>query len=661
MSQWSRRSFLSSAIKGIPAATLVQAGCATPKTSEELSDLPQLTDSDEPQTDEPAEDSGNPDINDTGDSADTDEPLPTTLADTGPVLENRWPTSLTRAVQSDLDVELKVLSGTLPDDMTGHAFTTYPHPKNDGNPQFIGDGMAIRLDFDTDKINLVRRVIRSPCFYADQATLGTDDAFEASGMARFSMSLGIRNSLNTNPLVMDDRLFFAYDGGRPWEIDTETLQPITAVGYFDEWMSIVPTWISWLKPWPFPVVLTSAHPVREPRTGEMYTINFGMNAVVFQPFTRLIRWDGEGPFESWNLKDEEGRNVEIVQSAHQVAVTEDFIVFVDIAMRMEMEDMLGFETAKAQIPDATVWIVPRSELVSGREDVTCKRVIIPREATHYLVDYLNPDGQITMYISHNCATDPSEFLKAGDTNAVTDDPVRPDMIGFMSSGTDTCGIGRYVIDVASKSVIESEVLFDDDLMVSTAALYTHKEMDVRDVYENVYWLSLGFSEDLRLTHLEDLYADYPYRRTDLSDLPTETKPGSIFRIYQPTMEIEDSYIFPNGRVAVSPQFIPREGSSSDTDGYLIVWVASDDTETENSTGDELWVFDAADLNQGPLVRLGHPDLDLPFTLHTSWMQSIGPRTATYQVHLREDIGDAVSRQSSTIRSMFENEVFPHFE
>ena len=103
-----------------------------------------------------------------------------------------------------------------------------------------------------------------------------------------------------------------------------------------------------------------------------------------------------------------------------------------------------------------------------------------------------------------------------------------------------------------------------------------------------------------------------------------------------------------------------EGSASDTDGYIVVVVLSDDDSTEGSSGDELWVFDAANLSQGPLTRLGHPDLDLPFTLHSCWMESIAPRTATYQIRLQDDIGDAVIRQSEEIREMFFGEVFPHF-
>jgi len=596
---------------------------------------------------------------DTGASDTGGEPVD--LAATGPDLEQRWPGSITDSNQTDLDIELQVISGTLPDDMTGHAFVTYPHPMEDGAPQFVGDGMVVRMDFNSDSVGLVRRTVKTPCYYADVATRGTDDGFVPQGMTRVSTKLGIRNSLNTNFVVLEDRLLMCYDGGRPWEIDPVTLHPVTPMGAFDEWSSMMPEWVSWFLPWPFPLVLNSAHPVREPQTGEVFTVNFGMGALVLSSFTHLIRWDGEGPLQKWNLIDSDGNNVEILQSAHQVAVTQDYVVIVDVALRMEWEDGVGLEATRAQEPDATVWIVPRDNLFSSGGNVACKRVTVPRECTHFLVDYLNPNGEITISMAHNCATDPSEFISSDDINALTLQPVRDDMVGFFGSGTDVNALGRYVIDVASETVVESQVLFDDDCMMSTAALYTHKSMDVQDIYENVFWCSLGYSEELRLQHIEELYADYPYRRRSIADMPEDTRPSSIFRVYHPTMEIRDRYLFPAGRFAVSPQFVPREGSSSDTDGYIVVNVLSDDGDTEGSSGDEIWVFDAANLNQGPLVRLGHPDLNLPFTLHTCWMPRVATRTSAYKISIRDDIGDAVSRQDAETRGMFEAEVYPYFE
>ena len=88
---------------------------------------------------------------------------------------------------------------------------------------------------------------------------------------------------------------------------------------------------------------------------------------------------------------------------------------------------------------------------------------------------------------------------------------------------------------------------------------------------------------------------------------------------------------------------------------------SDDRDTPGSSGCEIWIFDAANLAQGPITRLGHPDYNVAFTLHTAWTQTANERTATYQVNVREDLSDTVAGMSAEIQNMFENSVYPHFE
>ena len=126
------------------------------------------------------------------------------------------------------------------------------------------------------------------------------------------------------------------------------------------------------------------------------------------------------------------------------------------------------------------------------------------------------------------------------------------------------------------------------------------------------------------------------------------------------LEIRDTYAFPAGRFCLSPQHIPRRGATDDLDGYIAIVVLSDDTSTEGSTGDELWIFDAADLAQGPLARLAHPDLKLPFTLHTAWMPAVAPRTASYNVDVRADHEEAVAKLNEELQAMFERDVYPNF-
>jgi hypothetical protein len=53
-------------------------------------------------------------------------------------------------------------------------------------------------------------------------------------------------------------------------------------------------------------------------------------------------------------------------------------------------------------------------------------------------------------------------------------------------------------------------------------------------------------------------------------------------------------------------------------------------------------------------------LDLGFTLHTTWMDTIAKRTATYRIPVRDDFALGLATQTQEIKTLFENEVFPHF-
>jgi len=52
--------------------------------------------------------------------------------------------------------------------------------------------------------------------------------------------------------------------------------------------------------------------------------------------------------------------------------------------------------------------------------------------------------------------------------------------------------------------------------------------------------------------------------------------------------------------------------------------------------DALWIFDATDLARGPLCKLSHPELDFPFTLHSTWMPSLEAHKPGYKLDRAED-------------------------
>ncbi len=156
----------------------------------------------------------------------------------------------------------------------------------------------------------------------------------------------------------------------------------------------------------------------------------------------------------------------------------------------------------------------------------------------------------------------------------------------------------------------------------------------------------------------DLYTDYPYRAISLPDLlnPEEAfhnRPSSLFRIDTATAAIADAYDAPAGFFMSSPQFVPRQnGSSSATDGYIVCTAFGETTK-------EVWVFRADHLQDGPICKLSHPDLQFGFTMHTAWLAAIAPRTSHYQVPIRPDYEPRLNQPA--VQQIFNESVFPHFE
>ena len=465
---------------------------------------------------------------------------------------------------------------------------------------------------------------------------------------------------NTAFQVMGDRLLLTTDAGRPHELNPESLEVVTPVGRNEHWSSALPGWIGWFTHWPFPLVMSTAHPGYDHESGEVFSVSYGLSILGMGVFTRLVGWDGRGDLTTWNVLNRWGQDLEIKQSVHQMAVTRNYVVIMDTAFLVEMESILMPGASRAQSPDTDIHIIKRSDPAPGGGDVVAKTVTIPRESVHFLADFDDADDKITLHVAHNCAADASEFLSDSDVRADTGGPIDPQLMGLPAAPTDQGGLGRYVLDARTGSLLEADLLFDEDLTWGGPALVTWPGNHSPERHQHLWWASVGFSEDLHLQRIEDLYADYPYRRVPLESLPTGGKPANLIRLDPQNLQIVDYFTFPNGRVGLSPQFVPREGSTTEGDGYLVCTVISDDTQTPGSSGDEVWIFDAELLAQGPLARLGHDQLNLPFTLHTAWMENASARSASYMLDVRSDVEGEVAHHSSEVQDLFEQHVYPNF-
>jgi hypothetical protein len=80
---------------------------------------------------------------------------------------------------------------------------------------------------------------------------------------------------------------------------------------------------------------------------------------------------------------------------------------------------------RPNLPDSHIYIVRRSDLEAGQfpacseEEVTvlAKKLTIPLSTAHFLVDYENPEGQITLHAAHICAWNVADGVRKYDLSA----------------------------------------------------------------------------------------------------------------------------------------------------------------------------------------------------------------------------------------------------
>ena len=202
---------------------------------------------------------------------------------------------------------------SLPPELHGHFFVVSPAGSPDSSPVtgddstvwvtkdgwtpiFNGDGLVYRVSFENGNAKLKTNFLKPPCYYADRATFNNTDyqelAFQNLGISRISLNkLGSRNQLNTAfltfklPDEQSERLLVTWDVGRPYEIDPETLETLTPVGKNKDWFNLLRN----VPVYPFKQVMSSAHPVADPHTGEVFTVNIGKSIWTMLALPRALQ------------------------------------------------------------------------------------------------------------------------------------------------------------------------------------------------------------------------------------------------------------------------------------------------------------------------------------------------------------------------------------
>lgn len=461
----------------------------------------------------------------------------------------------------------------------------------------------------------------------------------------------------------------------------------------------------------------------------------------------LIRWrvsqgknkPQETAIERWPLVDENGNSILIRQALHQMGMTRDYILVADVAFKFALEDFLPTTTRSPILQSLTralsklltypqlwylpLYIVPRAQLktVLPGNPISVKRVkvrdldlnlktlfnpgaAINPEAAHFLTDYENPKGRVTIHVAHANATDPSEYINKADKYFEDDEQSQnvlgrilsffrmpssqqltpPDhaakamtkalrkRAGMIVAPMDANLLGSWTIDAEAGKVI-SRALSDKDgkdnkdsvsQRVWYPSIYAWRGSDRCGDYSpsqftDIYWLDYGVWPQLASKFIYQMYNDRQNRvidRQEMRKVLAEGKPAALVRSHierdkdgnASAVEIVDRYEFPHNFFSSTPQFIPRKDSKGSTNGYLVCIVLWGDIKNKQN---EFWLFDAANLKAGPCCRLRNsekePDspnqekFNIGLTIHSTWMASLGFPPVREDYNVREDYEDMV--------------------
>ncbi|KPQ16950.1 MAG: lignostilbene-alpha,beta-dioxygenase related protein [Algoriphagus marincola HL-49] len=409
-------------------------------------------------------------------------------------------------------------------------------------------------------------------------------------------------------------------------------------------------------------------------------------------------FDGSPSLKSWRMVDEKGENLKITQCCHQTTLSEDYFVFIDAAFKLsldvmfnnpfphnpEIDNYIRKVTSVPQEPYTYLYIVARKDLNPASKTVVAKQIKLEPEFIHCYLNYKNPNGKLTLYGASNSAACLAEWVRPFD-KLVDGSDIEPGTAGIISAGVMDIGrISKYEIDgekgnLLSESILDATGNLDkpEDLGAHTwgVGIYTFRDIisgsipsnEITDIFFQCYGL-----EPRRLTEfIYELYKEYPNRKIPaekVKQLSEEGIPHQVVRLNAQSFELEDYFQFPKGYEIRSLQFTHRKGSVNPRpgiDGYItVLMINEDELDGVKNFFREVWIFDAANLKQGPKAVLSHPDLNYAFTLHSVWTDSLESNDEDpYTVPVKEDYQymiDKIWLDKHKIQDFFEKEIYPHF-
>ncbi len=495
------------------------------------------------------------------------------------------------------------------------------------------------------------------------------------------------------------RMVVSYDAGRPTEIDPRGLSEATVVGRSDQYRAAVQSSFSPMIMTSGHPVYDPEFYRQGPRL--VYTHLVPWVADFFSRSQRSIRaelalmvWDGDRPPSQPLEVRVDGQPVLLEHaSAHQINVTHEHLVIFNANLVLNTsalaEPILALlhkavsaeragltravvdrawqwvtENLRAPVPTAScpVFVIRKAALQralhEGASSVEAQRFEIEGELTHAVADLDDLDGRITVFAQHNIGADPADPVQRGDrlmNGGVAD----ADLQGLFTGSTDLNQVRRHVLDLATGTVESAAFPHPDDaasfkygvnlLPPCQPLMYARHDApglagDLTRAcvhLDTTFWVAGGWLPDVQCERVFDSFraAQHPrlvpeaeFRRR-LADREHTCQIYALDR----DLRLAGAFAFPVGFLTGAPLWVPKPGSLSTRDGWLVATVWGPDRAHV-----EIWVFDAGRIGDGPVCKLGPREGEAGvrpgFPLHNCWVDREGVE-AWRPAERREDLMD----------------------
>ncbi|MFI3202307.1 MAG: carotenoid oxygenase family protein [Eubacteriales bacterium] len=540
----------------------------------------------------------------------------------------------------DSNMTLHILSGELPKNVDGNLYICQCL----GTPGafMVGDTNLVKMNFTKERVTLKNRLMWNPVAIARMALRETKYRFDYFGLMFLSPGVGMFSYTEGMYLLPDGRLGITSDVDRPWIVDREQLRVETPLGSREEWLPMMSGSAAEIMGSLFAGYSNSHAVYTDTETNELFLVNYQYEAVNKEHPCQLMKWDGKNRLEKWYVVDENGVNIKIVQSIHELIFTRDYILLADTSFVAGMEMLTPWQNAPLPNKDTIVYIVDRRQMLEGVEKVPSKKVTIKEACIHLIAEYENPNDCITVYMLHTPATNTAEIMKDYDTDL--DGVLFPKhLVGYGTLPVlDLSSVGKHVINMR-QGIAENSWYITDEQYCWGPYMYTYMGRQTCKFQEqDLYIMFKGFSKEMLPKRIYHAYKDVENRRC-----PLDTMVGgkglqcnnSIARINKERFEIVDAYTFPDKVLLYTISCL--ESTTPNHAGYVIAGVVQDVCENEQSSGHEYWLFQADALEQGPVCTLGNTQLNNSVLFHTVYINSqlekeLDQKKITYKVPIQRD-------------------------